>query len=414
MNENRRRISRWFPWAGATLVVIPALWWLAARGSSTEQADWVEVRWGDLALGVEVTGTLRAVDTSLLGPPPVNNLWDYKISRLAPEGTEVKAGTPVLGFDTSELERRLEEKAAESASAQKEIEKQQIDLTLKRRDDELRLAEAHAKQRKAQLKVDRPPDLAAAADLERARLDLDLATREIAYLEEKMESERRAADAEMASLEDKRDRADQRVREIQDAIRRMTVTAPRDGTVIYVSNWRDEKKKVGDSCWREEKIVEVPDLDRMKAQGEVDEADAGKIAISQRATFRLDAHPGVEFLGKVKSIWGTVQRKSWNNPLKVVRLDIELDTTDRQRMRPGMRFSGTIETGKLSGVLVIPAEAVFPTPRGPVTWRETRFGPEEVSLTLGKRTAKEFEVLGGLEAGDRVSRRSLAPKDRSS
>jgi len=414
VNGDRPPIRRWAPWAGAALVVIPAGWWLAARGPSTDHADWVEVRRGDLALGVEVTGTLRSVDTSLLGPPLVNNLWDYKISRLAPEGTEVKAGTPVLGFDTSELERRLEEKSAESASAQKEIEKREIDLVLKRWDDQLRLAEAKASQRKAQLKVDRPGDLAASADLERARLDLDLATREIAYVEERMESGRRAADAEMASLGETRDRADQRVREIQDAIHRMTVTAPRDGTVIYVSNWRDEKKKVGDSCWREEKVVEVPDLDRMKAQGEVDEADAGKIALSQRVALRLDAHPGVEFRGKVDSIWGTVQRKSWNNPLKVVRLDIELDDTDRQRMRPGMRFSGTIETGKITGVLLIPAEAVFPTSRGPVAWREGRFGPDEIRLTLGRRTAKEFEVLGGIEEGDRVSLRSLAPKERAS
>lgn len=407
-----RRMARLTPWIGAALVVVPAGVWLAARGSGAEQGDWVEVRRGDLALGVEVTGTLRAIDTSLLGPPPVNGLWDYKISHLAPEGKEVKAGTPVLGFDTSELERRLEEKSAESASAQKEIEKREIDLTLKRRDDELRLAEAMARQRKAQLKVDRPEDLAAASDLARSRLDLDLATREIGYLQEKLVSERRVADAELASLREKRDRADQRVREIQDAIRRMSVSAPRDGTVIYVSNWRDDKKKVGDSCWRGEKVVEVPDLERMKAQGEVDEADAGKIAVEQRVTLRLDAHPGVEFVGKVKSIWGTVQRKSWNNPLKVVRLDIELESTDRQRMRPGMRFTGTIETGKLANVLVIPAEAVFPTPRGPVTWRETRFGAEEVRLTLGQRTAKEFEVLAGLAAGDRVSRRNLAPKGR--
>lgn len=404
----------WKRWAALAGVVVLAGAWLAIRAATRDGGDWAEVRRDDLRLEVEIAGTLKAVDSTLLGPPPIVDIWDYKISRLAAEGSLVKSGEPVLGFDTSELERRLEEKRAESAAAGKEIEKRDLDLVGKRRDDELRLAEAEARRRKAQLKVDRPESLTSAKDLEDARLDLALAGEEVRHLNDKMAAEKRAADAEMASFRERRDRANARVREIESAVARMTVPAPRDGTVIYVSNWREEKKKIGDSCWRGERVLEIPDLTRMKALGEVDEADAGRIVVGQRVRLKLDAHPDLEFEGTVASIWGTVQRKSWTNPLKVVRLDIALAKTDPERMRPGMRFTGAAETGRVEGAVVVPAETVFPTPDGPIAWRKTRLGAEPVRLTLGKRTGTLVEVVQGLAPGDRVSRRDLAESRRVS
>ena len=71
----------------------------------------------------------------------------------------------------------------------------------------------------------------------------------------------------------------------------MAVKAERSGTVVYATSWRDEKKKVGDSAWRGERILEIPDLSAMKGEGDVDESDAGKIRVGQKVRFRLEAHP---------------------------------------------------------------------------------------------------------------------------
>ena len=90
-------------------------------------------------------------------------------------------------------------------------------------------------------------------------------------------------------LESKQREAASAVETSQASIRAMTTMAPREGTVIYVLNPRNgEKKKVGDSCWKAERVVEIPDLNRMKAEGEVDEVDAGRVAVGQRVTLRLD------------------------------------------------------------------------------------------------------------------------------
>ena len=382
--------------------------WVAGGGDAAEAEEgWTEVKRQDLVVGVEVNGTLSAVQSVALGPPQLTNVWDFKVAFMAPEGTEIREGQPVLGFDTSDLQNLLLEKMAERDSAQKELEKKQADLEKVRAEDELRLAEARAKARRSDLKVDVPADLVAAKELAESRADLALARQEIDYLERRLSHRVGEAEAEIAALRNRRDRAAARVREAEESIQRMTVTAPRAGTVVYLSDPRREreKKKVGDSAWRGEKILEIPDLRHMRAEGQVDEADAGRVDVGQRVTLRLDAHPDVVYTGRVRTIHGAVQERSSGNPVKVVDLDLSLDQTDPQRMRPGMRFLGTIELDRVPGALVVPVEAVFNRPEGPVVYRRARWGAEEVRPRLGRRNDRWVEILEGLSEGDAIALR---------
>lgn len=397
-------------WAVLALVVAVALfglWAFSGSRSASAEEKWAEVQRQDLVVGIAVTGTLGAVQTVELGPPQIPNSWDFKIAFMAPEGSEARQGQPVLGFDTSQLENTLLETMAQRDSAQKELEKKLANLEMTRGQDELRLAEAQAKARRAALKVDVPADLVAAKELAESRADLDLAEREVAYLENRLSLQVREAEAEISALRNQRDRAAERVREAEAAIQKMTILAPRDGTVVYLSDPRREreKKKIGDSAWRGEKILEIPDLRQMRAAGEVDEADAGRVAVGQRVILRLDAHPDVSFTGHVRAIRGAVQTRSPADPVKVVGLDLSLDRTDPQRMRPGMRFLGTIELDRVPRALVVPAGAVFNGPEGPVVFRRTRWGTEEVRPKLGRRNDRWVEIVSGLSEGDAIALR---------
>ena len=416
MNPRRKRIARIARFAvsgGVLLAFLAGLWLVAGRASATAAGgDWAEVRREDLVIGAPVSGTLASVQSLRIGPPQVQEVWDYKIAFMAPEGMQVRAGEPVLGFDTSELQRELLDKMAERDSAQKELEKRQTNLEIARREAALQLAEAEARERKARLKVDVPAELVASKELAQSREELALAIREVAYLKEKARLQKLQAGSEMASLVNRRDRAAARVREMEDAIRRMTVTAPRDGIVVYLDTGQGEKKKVGDSAWRGQSVLEIPDLRTLRAEGEIDEADAGRVAVGQRVTLRLDAHPDDVFTGRVRSIGGAVRSKSDVNPLKVVKLEIDLDRTDPQRMRPGMRFTGTVEIERLAKALVVPAETVFTRPDGPVVYRRQGWRSEEVRPVLGRRNERLVEIKQGLSPGDKVSQKDLAEEDR--
>ncbi|HEX7831071.1 MAG TPA: efflux RND transporter periplasmic adaptor subunit [Thermoanaerobaculia bacterium] len=378
-------------------------WSLRNKLAADRQGEWVRAKRGDLVTGFEVSGTLASVSSESLGPPQLTDVWEFKISMLAPEGAEVKKGQPVVGFDTSELQRKLEEKSAIADESRKQIEKERNDLTLNTKDERLKLAEAEARLRKAALKLEAPPDVAGINAHKQTEIEHAIAKREATAIRSRVESLERAARARILLLESRKNDAEAIVASTQSAIQQMMRMSPRDGTVVYITNWRGEKKKVGDGTWKGERIVEIPDLTRMKAEGEVDEVDAGRVAIGQRVTLRLDAHPDDEFHGTITAAGRTVQRKKGTqDPLKVLRVDVQLDKTDPAKMRPGMRFQGTIELGRVKNAVLIPREAVFVGAKGPYASRRNALRVEQIPIKLGRENDKFIEVLQGIDPGDRV------------
>ncbi|HEX9164207.1 MAG TPA: efflux RND transporter periplasmic adaptor subunit [Thermoanaerobaculia bacterium] len=371
--------------------------------AADRQGEWVHPTRGDLVSGVDVTGTLASVETDSFGPPQLPDVWDFKISMMSAEGADVKKGTPVLGFDTTELRRRLDEKQAESDEALKEIEKKRADLALRTKDERLRLAEAKATMRKTSLKLEAPADIMKINERKQVELDFALAKRQVAAIRSRIASLENAANAEIRLLQSKQAQAAAIVTQTKDAINQMTIVAPRDGTIVYVTNFRGDKKKVGDTCWRMERAIEIPNLNKMMAKGEVDEVDAGRVGPGQRVSFRLDAHPDEIFRGTITTAAQTVQQKQGTrDPLKILRVDIALDRTDPAKMRPGMRFKGTVELSRTKDALLIPRSAVFVTPRGPVAYRRGLFSVDEVSLKLGRENDESVQVVRGISARDRI------------
>jgi HlyD family secretion protein len=396
------RLRYLIPFAIAVLF-IGGGWTLRNQLAADRQGEWVKVTRGDLATGVDVTGTLASAEAGTFGPPQLNDVWNFKISMMAPEGIEVKTGQPILGFDVSDLQKRLDENTAEMEQARKEIEKRRADLRLRREDERMNLAEAEAKLRKTALKLETPADIIGVKERKQVELDYAFSKREVAQIGTRIRDLERAAAAEIALLESKQQRAAAIVAETNDAIFKMTVRAPRAGTVVYSQNWRGDKKKVGDTCWRMERVMEIPDLTRMIAKGDVDEIDAGKVAVGQRVALRLDARPDDELRGTISSAATTVQQQqNTRDPLKVLRVEIALEKSDPAKMRPGMRFQGTVELARAKNAVLVPRDAVFVSPKGATAVRRGVFGVETVALKVGKQNDKVVEVLDGLRDGDRV------------
>ena len=87
-----------------------------------------------------------------------------------------------------------------------------------------------------------------------------------------------------------------------------------------------------------------------------------------------------------------------------MKLNIDLDRTDPLRMRPGMRFAGTIEVQRAPAVVMAPLDAVIARPEGPLVYRRARFGVAAVHPRLGRRNDAWVEVLSGLAPGDLLRR----------
>lgn len=385
-------------------VIAAAVLVLGACAREQGTPSLVDVTRADLVLGVEVSGELAAVDSLDIKPPALYDTWDFKIAELTAEGAEVKAGDPLVGFDPSEQMRRLETLRNEADSAKKKLDKKRDDAALARRDEQLTIAQAEAALRKASLKTTAEKDLVASVDQKVLELDEQLARLALEQAKNKSDRAKKSDTAEIGSLADHHEYLVSRVRELEANTAKMAVKAPRAGTVIYPTNWRGEKKKVGDSAWRMEAVVQIVGLGKMVGNGEIDEIDMARVAAGQPVSLKLDALPDAQLRGNVQEIAKSVAPKSEANPSNVVKLKIAVDAPGGIPLRPGMRFRGEIETARLAGVIQIPAEAVFVTDSGPVAYRAGADGLSTVKLTLGRRNATSIEVTSGLAPGDRVSR----------
>ena len=130
----RKHLRITIPAAAIALFLLGG-WTLRNKLAADRQGEWVRATRGDLITGFEVIGTLASTSSEALGPPQVEDWWNFKISRMAREGSEVKKGQPVLSFDTTELQRQLEEKTAQADESRKQIEKERNDLALQSKDE---------------------------------------------------------------------------------------------------------------------------------------------------------------------------------------------------------------------------------------------------------------------------------------
>ena len=357
----------------------------------------------DLVLDVEVAGTLRAMESDQVGPPAsVTDVWQFKLTRMVPEGTQIKPGAEVIAFDESDLEKDLTDRESEVKSYTEELGKLVADNALNVLNDKMALEEAQARLRKAELKADLPSDLTAQIELKVAGVDRKLAQREVEFQKEREQDKRRQEVSDRAILEGRLARSRAAVADIKAEITAMSVKARRSGTVVYRQNSQGEKKKVGDRIWRQDTVVQIAALDRLSAQGQVDEVDASNVAAGQHVGLRLDAHPDREYGGVVERVASLVQTESSESRIKVVQLDIKLTETDPLLMRPGMRFRGRIEIARDHAVLQLPLAAIASTASGPTVTKIEGSGLRTTAVTLGRRSRAMVEVKAGLLPGDRV------------
>jgi multidrug resistance efflux pump len=374
---------------------------LAACSKGSTPAQLVDVKRADLVLGVEVEGELEAVDSTDIKPPALPGVWNYKVANLGNEGADVKPGEITVAFDPSEQMRELEGRQNEAEAAKKKLDKKRDDAALARRNEELEIAQSEANLRKASLKTNNSPDLVASVDQKVILLDEQLAKLQLEQTKAKAKQAAASDQAEISQLSDHNKFLQDRVAELQANIAKLQVKAPRAGTLVFPTNWRGEKKKVGDPAWRGETIVQVVALGKMRGQGMIDEIDIARVHLQQAVSMHLDALPDVTLRGTIEDIAKSVAPHSGTDPSNIVKVKITIDPSQKVPLRPGMRFRGEVETERLANVVQVPADTVFVTPEGPVVYRADG---SRVRVKVGKRNSSAIEILDGVAPGDRISR----------
>lgn len=335
------------------------------------------------------------------------------IVELAPEGAVVRAGDLLVRLDSSQFDRdllRLERDHTLAVADFASLTNAKLPLELRELDMRLNTAreELAAQQR----------NLADTAELVREGLVSGLETKK---QEARVEAARVAAQnleqqlaltrdhlhpAAVASARAKVDSAEQELRLGREQVAQCLIRAPDAGYVVYKPvhvGGEFRTVRVGDSVFRNQPFLSLPDLGDLVVNIDVPEAELALVRTGMVAAIEPAAYPDLRLEGVVESVGSMAQSRSdrpaWQKFFRVV---IGLKRGD-----PGLRTGMSVA----AAVLSFTAPDAVLIPRLAVQWRQgrpacrvRRSGAIEMAdLKLGAATETHYVVLGGVSAGDLVA-----------
>jgi multidrug efflux pump subunit AcrA (membrane-fusion protein) len=396
-----------------TVAVIAVGAFAAVRGSSVPDLPTAEVKKGEFVDTLEIRGDIRPVKSIVLSSPMQSG--DLQIVKLAKNGSLVKVGDLLVQFDGSLLQRTVQEKKTEVRQAEAEIEQARAQNKITEEQNATALMKSRYDIERAKLDINKG-ETVSRLENEKAKLALADAEQHLKELEEKIKSDRTAAEADVAARQRKREKAMFDLRRAERGLEGLELKAPAAGLVNILPNFRaastwgsEQEFREGDRAWSGAAILELPDLSSVHLEARLDEADRGRLRKDQDAIVRIEAIPGREFKARINSIsvLAKVDFTSGWPPPKNFDLNLVLIDMD-PKIRPGMTAVARIATDRVKDVVLVPAESIFQHDGAPNVYRLVGSEFVETRVDVKRRGKEQAIITSGVEPGDRIATRRPA------
>ncbi|MBK1834159.1 efflux RND transporter periplasmic adaptor subunit [Roseibacillus ishigakijimensis] len=315
--------GRWFTLLVLLLLAAGVILWLRQREERNDLDPTFateSIRRGAVALTITTTGTLEPLNEVTIGSEISGTVAEVYVDI----NDEVTKGQPLAKLDTTKLAQQTEISRASLRAANASVSQAQASLQ-EARANLARLQKLHevsAGRSPSQADLD-----AAQATVARAQADLEAAQAQVAQ-----------AQANLISNESD--------------LKKGVLHSPVDGVVLTRSI--EVGQTVAAQFQAPELFVIAEDLSTMNLVVAVAEADIGRVATRQRATFTVDAWPKRTFSAEVEKV-------SFGSEVtdNVVTYETELSVTNEDlSLRPGMTATATIAVAEAEDVLLVPNTAL--------------------------------------------------------
>jgi HlyD family secretion protein len=285
--------------------------------------------------------------------------------------------------------------------------------------DRIAVIEAEAKLRQAILDIEVYEKYQFVRDQKQFTSDVEQAQDEL-----KRVKDRHAADLKSKQTDVDKARGQLEIREASLAKLRKqyaacTVTAPKDGLVVYASSMegggmRGNDKvtpQVGGEIRGNEPVIIIPDTSQIVAAVKVNESLSGLVMPGQRATITSDALPDVPLAGEVLSVGVLAESGGWRDPnRRDYTVRIKLLGGQEAGLKPSMRCSAEIFIGQVSDTLAVPIQAVFRSGGLAFVYVPQGSGFAEREIRVGRSSELFVEVLEGVSENEEVLLREPSPE----
>jgi len=389
--------------ASLLIIIIGSLWYILGSEKVTPELIKANVEFGDFVVSVYTSGELEAQHSeNIQGPNGLRNvgIWNVMISELIPEGSIVKKGDWVATLERSEISNRIKDFETELEKLETRHTQIRLDTTMdlrSARNDLVNLEYALEEARIALSQSSYEPPAA----IRQAEITLDKAERSFNQAKHNYELRLEQAKAKMQEVTASLNQIRRRYENTLAVLEEFTITAPRDGMVIYKRNWDGSKITVGSqiSPW-DNTVATLPDFSVMISRTFVNEVDISKVGVKQKAEIVVDAFPGKKFTGYVTEIANIGEQRP-NQDARVFEVKIQINESDTI-LRPAMTTKNTIITHVEKDVLFIPIDALHVSDSVSFVFKDQQNRIVRQEVMPGIRNDNYIIIKEGLNKGEVV------------
>ena len=197
--------------------------------------------------------------------------------------------------------------------------------------------------------------------------------------------------------------------DLQTKVKNLTVTADRDGLVVYKPNggWRRQNVDIvlekGAKIPEYTQLMIIPDMSTLRVRTKVYESMIDDVHVGQRAYVRLDSRPQEVMEATITDVSELPDSSNWwSQDVKIFNVYVRLDHPD-ENLKPGMTCQVEMILKELGDkTLSVPVAAVFSRQDETYTWRVESGVPRKTHITIGSMSQTRVQVLEGIKEGQVV------------
>ena len=386
--------KRGIPYLAGALFLLFVVWLLVRDNSSTLRVDARTISVGTVARGefndyIRVTGQVQPITTVQLSP-----LEAGIVERLVvEEGASVRKGDVLVELSNTSLTLEILNSEAELAEKQNilrntliSMEQQKLDLRL----DKVQLdLDVERKRRTWQQNEELyRSNLIAREDWLQSKEDYELAAKKRELNIERQMQDSLYRTVQIEQMEDNLANMKRNMELIRQRIGNLQVKSPIDGEVGLLD------VVLGQSVTSGQKIGQVNDLSDYKVEAEIDESYIDRVRAGLDATFERQ---DTAFTMRLRKVYPEVRNGQF-------RADFTFVGAHPRNIRSGQTYYLHLELGQPTDAVIIPRGSFYQSTGGAWIYVVAPEGDRAYKrqIRIGRQNPQYYEVLEGLEPGERV------------
>lgn len=385
---------RGVPYLAGGIFLLFVVWLLVRDHSSTLRVDARTISVGEVVRGefndyIRVTGQVQPITTVQLSP-----LEAGIVERLVvEEGASVRKGDVLVELSNTSLTLEILNSEAELAEKQNilrntliSMEQEKLDLRL----DKVQLdLDVERKRRTWQQNEELyRSNLIAREEWLQSKEDYELADKKRELNIERQVQDSLYRTVQIEQMEDNLENMKRNMQLIRQRIDNLQVKSPIDGEVGLLD------VVLGQSVSSGQKIGQVNDLSDYKVEAQIDESYIDRVRAGLDATFERQ---DTSFTMRLRKVYPEVRNGQF-------RADFTFAGAHPRNIRSGQTYYLHLELGQPTDAVIIPRGSFYQTTGGAWIYVLAPEGDRAYKRTIriGRQNPQYYEVLEGLEPGERV------------